>query len=58
VSFVYACSQLVVDCVTLGYTIEHTHAKISASALERQVSSGNTNDEIVDHYCNLTHAQK
>lgn len=57
-SFVYACSQLVADCVTWGYTIEHTHAKISTSALERQVSSGDTNDDVVDHYYNLTHAQK
>ena len=30
-------------------TIEHTHAKILVSALERQVSLGDTNDEVLDH---------
>jgi hypothetical protein len=29
--------------------IEHTQAKISVSALECQVSSRDTNDEVVDH---------
>jgi hypothetical protein len=38
--------------------IEHTHAKILVSALELLVSWGDTNDEVVDHMCNLTYALK
>jgi hypothetical protein len=38
--------------------IEHTHAKLLVSALERQVSWGDTNDEVVDHFCNPTYASK
>ena len=30
-------------------TVEHTHAKILVSAPDRQVSQGDTNDEVVGH---------
>ena len=36
-------------------TIEHTHAKILAIALERQVSLDNTYREVFNHQCNLTY---
>ena len=40
------------------HLIRHTHAKILVGALGRQVSQGDTNDEIVDYYCNLAYALK
>ena len=33
----------------LSNIIERTHVKILLSGLERQVSWGDTNDEVVDH---------
>ena len=39
-------------------TIEHTHAKILVSALERQVSSDDTYGEGVNHHCSLAHPSK
>ena len=38
--------------------IEHTHAKMLVSALERQVSGGDTYDEVVNRQCNLAYASK
>jgi hypothetical protein len=38
--------------------IENTHAKISISTLEHQVSWCDSNGEVVDYYCNLTYASK
>ena len=38
--------------------IEHTRAKILVSALERQVSWGDTYGEVVYHQCNLAYATK
>ena len=38
--------------------IKHAHSKILVSALEHQVLSRDTNDEIVDHQCNLKYASK
>ena len=39
-------------------TIEHTHAKISLRTLERQVSQGDPNDEVVGHWYSLAYASK
>ena len=39
-------------------TIEHTHAKTLVSALEHQVSWGDTYDDEVNHQCNLAYASK
>jgi hypothetical protein len=39
-------------------TIKHTHFKILASALECQVSQGDTNGEVVDRKCNLANVSK
>ena len=36
-------------------TIEHTQAKILVSPRERQVSWGDTYDEVVNHKCNLAY---
>jgi hypothetical protein len=45
-------TQLVDDCVTWGFIlhniIKHTHAKISVSTLECQISFGDTSGEVVD----------
>ena len=38
--------------------MERTQAKILVSAVERQVSWGDTNGEVVDHFCNLGYASK
>ena len=38
--------------------IEHTHVRLIVSALERQVSQGDTNGEVVDHQCNLAYVSK
>ena len=40
---------LLVTQAYTSYIIEHTYAKILASALERQVWSGDTNGDVVDH---------
>ena len=42
----------------LESTIEHTHAKILVSTLDCQVSRGDTNDEVVDQWCNQAYASK
>jgi hypothetical protein len=50
-SFVYTLVNLetiVEDKLKPHNTIAHTHAKILVGKLERQVSCGDTNDEIVD----------
>ena len=41
------CRPLCSTCIHLNNIIEHTHAKIVISALERQESWGDTNDEVV-----------
>jgi hypothetical protein len=38
--------------------VEHTRAKILVSTLECQVSWRDTNDEVVDHDCNLSYTSK
>ena len=38
--------------------LEHAYAKILVSALERQVSGGDTHDEVVNHQCNPAYASK
>ena len=37
------------DLNNVTITIEHTHVKLSESTLERQVSGGDANIEVVDH---------
>jgi hypothetical protein len=44
-----------IDMVTL---FEHTRVKILLSAIERQVSKGDTNNEVVGYYCNLGYTSK
>ena len=38
--------------------IEHTLAKILIKTLARQVSRGDTHDEVVNHQCNLAYISK
>jgi hypothetical protein len=52
VIFVYTFSQLIDHCVTWHTphnTIGHTHAKMIVTALERQVSLGDTTGEVIDY---------
>ena len=39
-------------------TLEHTHAKILVIAFERQMSQGDTYDEVVNHQCNVEYASE
>ena len=48
------CSQLVDHRHAPRITIEHSHAKIVVSALERQVAQDDTYSKVVNHQCNLT----
>ena len=41
------------DILKHSSTIQHTHAKILVGPLELQVSWGDSNGEVVDHWYNL-----